>query len=195
MARDETSVLLILLIAAVALVGVALAASSLGTNQSFGHMLGGGGMMDQNPPTTDTGPGIAEWAILIASLAVLVAAVSFLFRTRSAGAAAGSTSSAAGSTATGAVGMGPVAPSEPRMSDVAAVPEPALVKLLGEDERQMYLEIRDHGGVMLQRDLVSLGVWSKAKVTRVLDKLEAKGVVVREAHGMTNRVRILNRER
>ena len=54
----------------------------------------------------------------------------------------------------------------------------------------MYLELRDHGGEMLQRDLVALGMFSKAKVTRVLDKLEAKGLVVREAHGMTNRVRL-----
>jgi len=72
------------------------------------------------------------------------------------------------------------------------VAEPTLVKLLDDDERRMYLELRDHGGQMFQRDLVALGVFSKAKVTRVLDKLEAKGLVVREAHGMTNRVRLVN---
>jgi uncharacterized membrane protein len=69
------------------------------------------------------------------------------------------------------------------------------MKLLNRDERQMYLEIRNRGGTVLQRDLVALGLWSKAKVTRVLDKLEAKGIVVREAHGMTNRVRILEAAR
>ena len=34
-------------------------------------------------------------------------------------------------------------------------------------------------------------MFSKAKVTRVLDRLEAKGLVVRERSGMTNRVRIV----
>lgn len=194
MARDDTSILLILLIVAVSLVGVALAASSLTTNQSFGHMLGGGGMMDQSPSTADTGPGIAEWAILFASLAVLVVAVAFFVRGRATRPSAepawvATPHSFSPSAAPGSLGL--AGPAHPAPS---AVPEPALVKLLGEDERQMYLEIRDHGGVMLQKDLVSLGVWSKAKVTRVLDKLEAKGVVVREAHGMTNRVRILHRE-
>ena len=67
------------------------------------------------------------------------------------------------------------------------------MRLLDEDERRMYLEVRDHGGEMLQRDLVALGTFSKAKVTRVLDRLERKGLVVRERHGMTNRVRIVNR--
>jgi len=56
----------------------------------------------------------------------------------------------------------------------------------------MYLELREHGGSMLQRDIVGLGIFSKAKVTRVLDKLEAKGLVRREAHGMTNRVRLVS---
>ncbi|MGQ0796994.1 MAG: helix-turn-helix transcriptional regulator [Methanobacteriota archaeon] len=65
------------------------------------------------------------------------------------------------------------------------------MKLLGEDERRMYLEIRDRGGAVLQRDLVSMGTFSKAKVTRVLDKLERRGLVVRERHGMTNRVRLV----
>ena len=65
------------------------------------------------------------------------------------------------------------------------------MRLLDEDERRMYLELRDHGGQMFQRDLVALRIFSKAKVTRVLDKLEAKGLVVREAHGMTNRVRLV----
>ena len=68
-----------------------------------------------------------------------------------------------------------------------------LVKLLDEDERRMYLEIRERGGELLQRDLVALGTFSKSKVTRVLDKLERKGLVVRERHGMTNRVRLVTR--
>ena len=70
--------------------------------------------------------------------------------------------------------------------------ELTLMRLLDEDERRMYLELREHGGSMLQRDIVGLGIFSKAKVTRVLDKLEAKGLVRREAHGMTNRVRLVS---
>lgn len=41
---------------------------------------------------------------------------------------------------------------------------------------------------MPQGDLVALSGYSKAKVSRLLDRLEAKGLVVRLRRGMSKRV-------
>ncbi len=38
--------------------------------------------------------------------------------------------------------------------------------------------------------LVASGEFSKSKVTRLLDRLESRGLIVRERSGMTNRVRL-----
>lgn len=62
---------------------------------------------------------------------------------------------------------------------------------MSEDEGRLYEIITESGGEMLQMHIVSLKVFSKAKVTRLLDKLEKRGLVVRERHGMTNRIRII----
>jgi len=62
---------------------------------------------------------------------------------------------------------------------------------LGADELRLYEMIRGAGGELLQMHVVSAKVFSKAKVTRLLDKLEKRGLVVRERHGMTNRIRII----
>ena len=75
-------------------------------------------------------------------------------------------------------------------AQVLRLQEAAVVKALDADERQLYVRIREAGGAALQRDIVASGVFSKAKVTRVLDKLERKGLVVRERYGATNRVRL-----
>jgi len=66
-----------------------------------------------------------------------------------------------------------------------------VITSLPEDEQRLYNMISEAGGEMLQMHIVSSGVFSKAKVTRLLDKLENRGLVVRERHGMTNRVRII----
>lgn len=65
------------------------------------------------------------------------------------------------------------------------------MRVLGEDERRMYLGLREHGGATISEDLVGLGIFLRAKVSQVLDRLEAKRVVVRERHGMTNCVPIV----
>jgi uncharacterized membrane protein len=75
-------------------------------------------------------------------------------------------------------------------AQVQRLQEAAVVRTLDEDERRLYLRIREAGGTALQRDLVASGAFSKAKVTRLLDKLERKGLVVRERYGATNRVRL-----
>ncbi len=68
-------------------------------------------------------------------------------------------------------------------------PEAAL-RLLEGDERALYRRIVAAGGVILQKDLVGTGLFSGPKVTRLLDRLESKGLIARERHGMTNRIRL-----
>lgn len=65
-----------------------------------------------------------------------------------------------------------------------------ILRLLDGDERRMFLALRDAGGESLQKDLIEKTKMSNAKVTRVLDRLEEKGLIVKERHGMTNKVRI-----
>ena|SRR3990170_5563104 len=195
MAQDNSAALLIALIAVLAVAGVVLSASTFVTHNSIGGMMGRGGMMDGGGATTTeaTGPGPFEWALLIVSAAFFVSAVFLLFRGR----ASRGRVSKLPPPSSGAPTAAPFPalergglPATPAVEK--PLPEPTLLKLLDEDEKRMYLEVRDHGGTMLQKDIVGLGIFSKAKVTRVLDKLEAKGVAVREAHGMTNRVRIVD---
>lgn len=65
------------------------------------------------------------------------------------------------------------------------------LRLLQGDERRMLRHIFDAGGQILQKDLVYRAGFSRAKVTRLLDKLERKGLIIRERHGSTNLVRVL----
>ena len=44
---------------------------------------------------------------------------------------------------------------------------------------------------MLQKNIVAKRIFSQAKVTRLLDKLENRGLIVRERYGMTNKIRII----
>ncbi len=203
MAEDQTALILLVIVAVVAVVGLALSVASFATDESMTTMMGPGGGMMQNHTTTASTPGAFEWAVLILSTAVLVVVLALILRGRTHAAYSPAVSEApqpvavAAPSAAPPVASAPAAALEEPTSQAlppaapAAVGEPVLVRLLSEDERRMYLELRDHGGMMLQRDIVALGIFSKAKVTRVLDRLEAKGIVVREAHGMTNRVRIV----
>ena len=68
--------------------------------------------------------------------------------------------------------------------------EHQISRLLEGDERTLYQLVASSGGEILQKDIVAKKVFSKAKVTRLLDKLEEKRVIVRERHGMTNKVKI-----
>ena len=199
MAEDDTTLYILLVVALVAVLGVGLSAASFVTDQSMGTMMGGGnGMMNGGGSAGTAGPGAFEWTVLLVSVVFLVLAIILVLKRRAPESAApapvASVAPAAAAPrvepaqAPGAAGVEPPSPSLPSASPIG---EPTLVRLLDEDERRMYLELRDHGGQMFQRDLVALRMFSKAKVTRVLDKLEAKGLVVREAHGMTNRVRLV----
>lgn len=68
-------------------------------------------------------------------------------------------------------------------------PEPDLSRL-PKDERRLYERIKEAGGEILQMKLVASGEFSKSKITRLLDRLESRGLIVRERSGMTNRVRL-----
>ncbi len=88
----------------------------------------------------------------------------------------------------------PAEPVEPeparRPEDVAAEENYLVLRLLTGDERTMFKAIMDTGGEALQKDLMQRTNMSNAKVSRVLEKLEQKGVVSKERHGSTNRIRI-----
>jgi len=61
-----------------------------------------------------------------------------------------------------------------------------IVELLGKDEKKIYDEIVASDGFIFQSDLVKKTGFSKVKVSRVLDKLEVKGIAERRRRGMAN---------
>lgn len=65
-----------------------------------------------------------------------------------------------------------------------------VLRLLTGDERIMFKAIMDAGGEALQKDLILSTKMSNAKVSRLLDRLAQKGVVTKERHGSTNKVKI-----
>jgi uncharacterized membrane protein len=85
-------------------------------------------------------------------------------------------------------------------AEVAEAPAPAtevptddsrlILRLLNGDEREVFRSLVDAGGEQLQRDIVEGTKLSDAKISRVLDRLEGKGLVERERRGMGNVVRI-----
>ncbi|MDO8537606.1 MAG: hypothetical protein Q7S21_01855 [archaeon] len=57
---------------------------------------------------------------------------------------------------------------------------------LDEEEKKIYETIKNKGGSAYQSDLITLTDFSKVKITRILDKLESKGILERKRRGMTN---------
>jgi uncharacterized membrane protein len=57
-----------------------------------------------------------------------------------------------------------------------------------EDEHRIYKLITEEGGSILQSKLVQATGFSKAKVSTILDRLEARGLLERRRHGMSNMV-------
>lgn len=66
--------------------------------------------------------------------------------------------------------------------------EDRALRLLDDDERRLYELVAERTPDLTQGDLVALSGFSKAKVSRVLDRLERKRLVVRLRRGMSNRV-------
>jgi uncharacterized membrane protein len=73
---------------------------------------------------------------------------------------------------------------------VAAEENYLVLRLLTGDERVMFKAIMDSKGDVLQKDLIKTTKMSNAKVSRVLERLFQKGVISKERHGSTNRIRI-----
>ncbi len=57
---------------------------------------------------------------------------------------------------------------------------------LDEDEKRVYDLVKNKGGSIYQSDLIRETNFSKVKVTRVVDRLETKGVLERKRRGMAN---------
>lgn len=66
--------------------------------------------------------------------------------------------------------------------------EEELLRYLDGGEREIYSILVDAGGALLQRDITSVKGYSKATITRILNRLESKGVVERMRHGTTNKI-------
>ncbi len=89
-------------------------------------------------------------------------------------------------------------------TDIAAITEhvkegtqliEAVLTALEGDEKKLVKEIADHGGEMLQNELVLSLNFSKAKVSRMLTDLEKRGVVVKKQYGLTNKVALADKLR
>ncbi|MEM2924797.1 MAG: hypothetical protein QXJ68_03820 [Methanocellales archaeon] len=65
-------------------------------------------------------------------------------------------------------------------------PEEIALDILDGDEKIIYAEIVGSGNGILQRDLVLKTGFSEAKVSRLLDKLERRQLIIRRRHGMGN---------
>lgn len=94
--------------------------------------------------------------------------------------------------------VGPPPSAPPPALEAAGLISPELedlaVRLLDGDERRLLRVIVEAKGNILQRDLVRITAFSDAKVSRLLDRLQERGLVVRERQGMSNRVRLTLRQ-
>lgn len=60
------------------------------------------------------------------------------------------------------------------------------LKDLKGDEKTVYELIKNSDGYILQSDLITKTGFSKVKVSRIIDKLELKNLVIRRRRGMSN---------
>jgi uncharacterized membrane protein len=61
-----------------------------------------------------------------------------------------------------------------------------IIKSLNEDEKKVYYTLVKADGFIFQSDLVKETGFSKVKVSRILDKLEAKRILERRRRGLAN---------
>ncbi|MBN1156717.1 MarR family transcriptional regulator [Candidatus Woesearchaeota archaeon] len=57
---------------------------------------------------------------------------------------------------------------------------------LDEEEKSILIKVIEAEGTMFQSDIVEKTGYTKVKVTRILDKLEGRGIIERRRRGMTN---------
>lgn len=67
-----------------------------------------------------------------------------------------------------------------------------ILDTLDKDEKLVFEKIIDEQGTIFQSDLVEKTNFTKVKVTRILDKLEGRGIIERKRRGMTNIVILKN---
>jgi len=60
------------------------------------------------------------------------------------------------------------------------------IKSLQDDEKKVYDLLVNADGFMFQHDLMQKTGYSKVKISRILDKLEIRGIVERRRRGMAN---------
>lgn len=65
-------------------------------------------------------------------------------------------------------------------------PEKVNSSKLDDVEKKIFEILKDKEGSVYQTDLVSETGYSKVKITRILDKMETKGILERRRRGMTN---------
>ncbi|MCZ7384948.1 MAG: hypothetical protein O8C63_09405 [Candidatus Methanoperedens sp.] len=71
----------------------------------------------------------------------------------------------------------------------------AVLTALEGDGKKLVKEIADHGGEMLQNELVLSLNFSKAKVSRMVTDLEKRGLLVKKQYGLTNKVALADKLR
>ncbi len=80
---------------------------------------------------------------------------------------------------------------QPKSERIQTVPKTKINKIvegLREDEKKVFNELTKGDGSTFQNDLIGSTGYSKVKVSRILDKLETKGLVERRRRGMANMV-------
>ncbi len=70
--------------------------------------------------------------------------------------------------------------------EVKTKPQELALDILDGDEKIVFAKIVESGEGILQRDLVLKTGFSEAKVSRLLDRLERRQLVIRKRHGMGN---------
>lgn len=65
-----------------------------------------------------------------------------------------------------------------------------IINLLKGDEKTVYQEILNSKDGILQNELVLRTGLSKVKITRVIHRLELKKLIIKERHGLTNRIKL-----
>lgn len=78
-----------------------------------------------------------------------------------------------------------------QVSSAVAVKEKNAEKAMAtleEDEKKVFALAKDSGGAIFQGDLIEKTGFPKVKVSRILDRLEGRGLVERRRRGMANMV-------
>lgn len=71
-------------------------------------------------------------------------------------------------------------------NETAPMKKKAIPKTLTKDEKKVIEMIAMDAGTIFQGDIVEKTKFPKAKVTRILDRLEGQGIIERKRRGMSN---------